>query len=336
MSKFAETLVDAWYKKSLWLLVFLPLSLVYRVVVALRAYLYRQDFLTSKKMPVPVIVVGNITVGGSGKTPTVIAIANYLKQSDFKPGIASRGYGSEAPSYPFDVTVDKSAKHCGDEPLLIAKRTGLPVVIDANRAAACERLISEYGCDVIITDDGLQHYKLQRDIEIVVVDAERALGNKQLLPMGPLREPASRLNSCDYIICNGADNGVFRSLHPTITMQLKSSVFHQLCSGESLDISQWSYDRTVHAVAGIGNPERFFTTLRQLGFTPITHAFSDHHQFVPDDVNFGDDFPVIMTEKDAVKLQNQINDEKYWYLPVNAEFDQDFLSSLSDKLHNLN
>lgn len=332
-------LVRSWYHKSPWLYLLLPLSLLYGLVSVIRRRLYQSGLLASSQSPVPLIVVGNISVGGTGKTPLVIALVKALQQAGYKPGIISRGYGSQAPQYPFKVTAQCSALQAGDEPLLMARRTGVPVVIDALRSRALTALLASNDCDVVISDDGLQHYALQRDIEIVVVDAARGFGNRWLLPAGPLRETVSRLQAVDFIVANGTNSESLAAM-PTTTaavysMQLKPAMLHSTAQDKTLSMDNWPYSKTVHAVAGIGNPQRFYATLQQLGFSVIAHSFDDHHQFVGADIDFADDLPVIMTEKDAVKIAALATPVNSWYLPVDASIDAGFYKGLIDRVQHL-
>ena len=330
-------LVATWYRKRLspWLWPLAPLSLLYWVVTGLRRWGFSCGLLASRRVPVPVIVVGNITVGGTGKTPLVIALAEQLAVAGYRPGIASRGYGANPPLVPFLVTADKPASQCGDEPLLLSRRTGLPVVIDPDRPAACRYLTDHCDCDVIISDDGLQHYRMQRDIEIVVLDGSRGVGNGMLLPMGPLREPVSRLDKVDAIVVNGADSVVGVGHAPAHAMSIAATQLVALESGNTIDTGSWNSNKKVHAVAGIGNPQRFFDSLRALGFTPIEHSFADHHRFSSDDIRFDDELPVIMTEKDAVKCAQLAPGERYWYLKVDAELPAAFFERVLQRLRQL-
>jgi tetraacyldisaccharide 4'-kinase len=281
---------------------------------------------------VPVLVVGNVSVGGTGKTPVTIALCAALQQAGFKPGVISRGYRAQPPVFPHRVDPSDSADHCGDEPLLIARRTGCPVVIAPKRADAARALLQYHDCDVLICDDGLQHYALQRDIEIAVVDAARGFGNGHCLPLGPLREPLSRLQRVDAILLNGADNEASSNREKRYGFRLQPSAFVNLHSGESVAPREWcaQYPQ-VHALAGIGNPARFFTTLRELGCTPIEHAFADHHTFTAEDLRFGDALPLVMTEKDAVKCVDFAS-AQHWYLQVGAALPDSLISALIGKL----
>jgi tetraacyldisaccharide 4'-kinase len=293
--------------------------------------MYRKGWLSSWSAPIPVIVVGNITVGGAGKTPLTLALLEHFQKEGFKPGVVSRGYGSQAPHYPFSVTARSAVQAAGDEPLLIAQRTDCPVVIDPDRSEACRFLLSKFNCDLIISDDGLQHYGLCRDIELLVVDSKRGFGNQQCLPVGPLREPLSRVSNSDYLIVNGDEGKSISFNIPDVNMQLKPIYFKQLATGNCVSVNEWSGDKRIHAVAGIGNPERFFKTLSDLGFDVIKHAFDDHHNYIPEDVKF-DGRPVIMTEKDAVKIK-RFNYKNTWYLHIDAVLSEGFLSELGERIN---
>lgn len=317
----AHSLVSAWYQGAKWLYVLWPLTLLYRLVMFVRRCCYRVGLFNSYQASVPVIVVGNITVGGTGKTPMVIALIKTLREAGLKPGVISRGYGSQAPHYPYCVSATDLAQQAGDEPLLIAQSTDCPVVIGADRQQAIELLLRQHRCDVIISDDGLQHYALKRDLEIAIVDGERLFGNGQCLPMGPLREPVQRLKTVNWVVSNGATDKF--SIH----MLLRARQLLQLSTRQQCPADSWQAGKRVHAIAGIGNPSRFFNTLRELGFEPIEHAFNDHHQFVPSDIQFDDQLAVIMTAKDAVKIA-AFADERCWSLPVDAHLPDDFLAEV--------
>jgi tetraacyldisaccharide 4'-kinase len=288
------------------------LSAIFGGVSGFRRFLYRRGLLRTHRLAVPVIVVGNLTVGGSGKTPMVIALVEALRAEGFRPGVISRGYGRTAadPRAPMIVTADTDPAHGGDEPVLIAWRTRAPVAVSRDRVAAGELLLSQHDVDVIVADDGLQHYRLGRDVEIVVVDGRRRFGNSRLLPAGPLREPVSRLRGVDAVVVNGPrgpDEPGF-DLQPSNVVPLRG--------GAPRPLSDLAGTR-VHAVAGIGDPERFFATLRTAGVDVVPHPFPDHHAFVAADLDFGDDAPVLMTEKDAMKCRAFA--QPHWYaLPVTA------------------
>lgn len=318
-------LSDSWYRLHpiRWLL--MPFSLLYRWVSAIRRLAYQHDWLTRHKMNVPVIVVGNISVGGTGKTPFVLWLCEQLKQAGFKPGIISRGYGGRAKHYPLDVSHSTSTAEAGDEPVLIARRSGCPVVVDPDRSQAAIHLLSQRDCDVIISDDGLQHYALQRDVEICLVDSQRRFGNKLCLPAGPLREPLSRLQSVDFVVYHGQTS----TSH--YQMQLMAQQWHNLAMPEQhLPLSAFS-GQEVHAVAGIGHPQRFFDLLCQHDIIVHPHAFDDHHDFKANDLEFADALPVLMTEKDAVKCQ-LFAQAHHWYLPVTAHVDDGLAQAILNKL----
>ncbi len=328
-------LVRSWYQKSLWLYLLAPLSIVYFLVSTVRRLAFRFGLSSSYKPPVPTIVVGNITVGGTGKTPVVIALVQALTRQGFKPGVISRGYGSKAPQYPFAVTAAGSASECGDEPLLIARQTGAPVVIAANRKQAIAMLLEQHDCNVIVSDDGLQHYALQRDIEIAVVDVKRGFGHAWLLPVGPLRELTSRLAKVDYIIGNGEGELNLPNTAPFYPLQLQARSLQAIDSDQVVSLADWPQGKRVHAVAGIGNPGRFFATLRELGFDPVEHAFADHYRYQSHDFQFAESLPIIMTAKDAVKVLDMQAPDNCWQLPVEAAIDPLFFDSISQQIQSL-
>lgn len=269
------------------------------------------------RLPVPVIVVGNISLGGTGKTPFTIWLVQRLCEWGFRPGVISRGYGARAPRYPYRVQPDSTPGQAGDEPLLIALRTGVPVVIDPDRVAAARALVESGEVDVLVADDGLQHYRLARDLEVCVVDGQRGFGNGALLPAGPLREPQTRLQDIPLVVING---GGLRLAHPgRIDMNLHAELAVPVLAGEALALSALR-GRTVHALAGIGNPARFFGMLEQMGMRVIAHAFADHQVFRAEDIAFADELPVLMTEKDAVKCR-AIASAQHYAVPVSAQID---------------
>jgi tetraacyldisaccharide 4'-kinase len=282
-----------WYSRNPVAWILLPLSWLYCTVTTVRRFMYTKGLLSSYTVPAPVVIVGNITVGGTGKTPLLIGLCQYLLRQGLKPGVVSRGYGTHI-SGEYSVSDDDSASSCGDEPLLIRRRTGCPVVVGKDRVAAANKLLTENACDVILSDDGLQHYRLKRDVEIAVIDTRRRFGNGFCIPAGPLREPVSRLNSVNMLVYHG-DAGDDYHFH----LELGEAV--NLVSAETRSPASFA-GGAVHAVAGIGHPQRFFKQLRSLGLELIEHAFPDHYQFRPDDIDFADDLPILMTEKDAVKF----------------------------------
>lgn len=305
-----SALVAAWYRGSPWLTFLRPLEFLFRGLAALRRGMYRWGFKGAWRSPKPVVVVGNITVGGTGKTPIVIALVEYLQANGVNPGVVSRGYGATNSVFPHAVREQSSAADCGDEPLLIYRRTGCPCVVSPARVSAVQHLLANFDVDIVLSDDGLQHYALARDLEIAVLDEERGVGNGWCLPAGPLREPAERLNEVDYILYRGsedAENGV-----PYTAESLVS-----LSSGESQAISPAQLGEEVHAVAGIGQPSQFFQSLERSGFRVTGHAFADHHKFVAEDFAQLLGKPIIMTEKDAVKCHDLV-DTQAWYVRISA------------------
>ena len=323
-------LLKAWYARHLTILtaVLLPFSYLFQSIVYLRRWLYQRGFLSSYKIPVPVIVVGNITVGGTGKTPCVIALAEHFKKEGYRVGIVSRGYlpGKQPQRLtPQRVTAHSKPEEVGDEPVLMATKTACPVIVGSNRVAAAQMLYQEYQCNLIISDDGLQHYALQRDVEIALVDQQRGFGNGYCLPAGPLREPKDRLKSVNYVILNQTDTEteVLTPIIP-VPMQLEPVAFYALSDGEEVTLQE---GETIHAVAGIGNPQRFFTTLRKRGLQVIEHVFPDHYAFQAENICFKDNYKVVMTEKDAIKCKRLAKDG-YVYLEVRAKLTTEFLVDL--------
>lgn len=306
----------------------LPVSGLFCLLAKLRALFYKKGWLSSYRAPLPVIVVGNISVGGTGKTPLIIELVKQLQARGHKPGVISRGYGGQASSWPQRVTAASTAQQVGDEPVLIFQRSGCPMVVGPNRRADIELLLRGSDCDVILSDDGLQHYALQRDLEIAVVDAQRQLGNGFCLPSGPLRETAARLLTVDLVLLNGGDS---------------TQTSFRLVAGECApvgqtglaprDLSEFKNSR-VHAIAGIGHPQRFFTMLQENGIEVIPHAFADHYVYQPNDLQFADDLPVLMTEKDAVKCR-EFALTQHWSVPVTAELSAAAQQQLDQHLQRL-
>jgi tetraacyldisaccharide 4'-kinase len=300
------------------------LAALYAWLIALRGRLFRAGVLRRHRIPVPVVVVGNISVGGTGKTPVVIALVQRLQRDGWNPGVASRGYGRRDESAGKWVEADTSPYEGGDEPVLIARRTGVKVRVDRDRTAAALALVGS-GCDVIVCDDGLQHYRLRRDVEIEVIDGRRRYGNNRLLPAGPLREPVQRSAECDFRVVNGGE-----ASFGEWAMLLRADNAIPLRGGRNRPLVSFGGHR-VHAVAGIGNPKRFFDMLRSLAIGVVPHAFPDHHRYVASDFDFGSELPVLMTEKDAVKCAGFAN-EWHYSVPVNAELPEAFWVALLDKL----
>lgn len=311
------TLNALWYGRHPLRWVLYPLSLLYCAVVALRRmYLIH---VKQEHVSVPVIVVGNLTVGGVGKTPLVIAIAQHFTARGVRVGLVSRGYGAKIKSFPHEVCLDDAAVDVGDEPLLLAQKTHVPVVIAPNRMDAVNYLIEHHQVDLIISDDGLQHYKMGRSLEIAVIDGKRGLGNRLCLPAGPLRERPKRLKHVDIVVVNGEDwPGAYR-------FDLVPGAITQLLSGDEAP-PNWSKSEHVAAVAGIGHPERFFDTLRDLGISYKPYIFPDHHRFVAADFNVPERM-CVMTEKDAVKCHIFAN-ERMHVLPVQVSINHEFWDRL--------
>jgi tetraacyldisaccharide 4'-kinase len=305
--------VRFWYRRGplAWLL--WPVSLVFLLGVLVRRSLYALRILPSAHPGIPVIVVGNLTVGGTGKTPLVIWIAEFLKARGWNPAIVSRGYGANV-TEPRAATISSDAAEVGDEPIVLARRTGCPVWVGPDRVRVIAALRAQHPeVDVVVLDDGLQHYALRRDLEIALVDA-RGFGNGFLLPAGPLREPRRRLRSVDAVVSE---------------LKLAGDTAHRMA--DARERAPLASFRHVHAVAGIGDPDRFFAHLRRSGVQVVAHPFPDHHRFQPADLRFGDEAPVLMTEKDAVKLRGAAA-PNWWVLPVTAEPDPAFGAWLARQL----
>ena len=291
------------------------LAALFGVLVALRRAAYRRGWLASVPAGRPVVIVGNITVGGSGKTPLVIWLAREFAARGIRTGVVLRGYGGRGRGVR-RVDAASAPAEVGDEAVLIARRTGVPVYVGSARLAAARALVAE-GVDLVLADDGLQHYALRRDVEIAVLDAVRGTGNNRLLPAGPLRERAQRLGEVSLLVCNGP---AAAPRPGALTMRFVPGALCPLAGAGGGPELAGLAGRRVHAVAGIGAPQRFFATLRAAGLEPIAHAFPDHHAFRASDLEFGDELPVLMTEKDAVKCQAFARAGR-WYLPVEASFD---------------
>jgi len=329
-----------WYVRDApppWLL---PLAGLFGAVSKLRRWLYLKNIRGSVRVSRPVVVIGNLSVGGTGKTPLVCWLVERLQELGYRPGVVTRGYGGSNRVARL-VRESDDAAVVGDEPLLLARRTRAAVAVGRERPAAA-RMLVDAGCDVIVSDDGLQHYALYRDCEIVVIDAERGFGNGHLLPAGPLREGKSRLAKVDAIVVNGASAGTgagqparfdptgagLRGGEPpgsqprrVFGMHLRASQAVALLDSRSRNLGEFA-GQSVHAVAGIGNPQRFFAMLCALGIQAIPHELPDHAALKPEDIEFGDDRPVLMTEKDAVKCAGFAR-AQHWYVPVIVNFEID-------------
>lgn len=312
----------AWYRSGLdfRLIILWPLMIVFIALSWLRRALYRIGVLPTYRAPVPVVIIGNISVGGTGKTPVTEAVVKWAQQQGYSPAIISRGYGGQGP-FPQQVTTTSQAEVVGDEPKLLAQRTGVPIVVSPNREQAITTLLQNAPqVNLIISDDGLQHYRLARDIEIVVIDGERGLGNGWRLPLGPLREPKQRLTQADIVVQNGGSEARYGwrfLLQPGSWRRVRDQQEVPVPQGESI------------AVAGIGNPQRFFNTLQQAGLAVTeTYEYADHHPFsAADFASIAPATNILMTEKDAAKCQAFAQDN-WFYLPVSANFEDGFWQQL--------
>lgn len=333
-----------WYgghKGLAFYLILFPLSALFCALAMRRRMRHSQQQV---QQSVPVVVIGNISVGGTGKTPLVVRLVALLQQAGLRPAIISRGYGVDLPDGVRAVTAGDAACDVGDEPLLLAQRTGVPLVMGADRNRDIEYLLARYACDVILSDDGMQHYRMARDVEIAVIDGQRRLGNGLCLPAGALREQPQRLHECDFVLVNGVevsgetagvDDGEF-------AMQLIGDTVQRLRDEKAQPLADFAGQR-VHAVTGIGNPQRFFDSLQAASVTCEPHVFPDHHAFQVDDfafmqANSGDaSLPVVMTEKDAVKCRAfaAVLGDDVWYLPVSAQLDAAFESAFVAKVQGL-
>lgn len=331
-----------WFKQhqAKWLVVplLLPFTLLFLILTSLRRFLYRVGVFPSFKVSVPVIIVGNIGIGGNGKTPVVLFLIEQCKKLGLNVGIVSRGYGGKAPHYPYLLNEKSTASEAGDEPILIYQRTKIPVVVGADRVAAAKHLIAQ-GCNIIIADDGLQHYKLVRDMELIIVDAKRKFGNGLLLPAGPLREGKWRLETVDFIISNQTIETSNDEKKPInhLDMFLCPQFICNIKTNEKMSLQLFmKQHKTVNAMAGIGDPERFFSTLRNQHFDIKTAlGFVDHHHFSEADLNhFTAEIPLLMTEKDAVKCK-KFAKEHWWYVPVGAEFSEEAIQPLLDRIEEI-
>ena len=336
-----------WQRRGTLFLLLYPFSIFYGFISFLRKKLFHYHLKKTTYFKVPVIIVGNITIGGTGKTPTVIWLAKFLKTQGLNAGIVSRGYGGRAKHWPQSVKVDSKPHIVGDEAVLIVRQTECPMVVGPDRVAAVQQLLKEHQCDVVISDDGLQHYALGRTMEIAVIDPFYLLGNGALLPAGPLREPVARLASVDCIICSQnipdlrkrtvescLKNKYGLSKLPMLLMieRAPGNIYQLIHSNNNLNIDQ--VKRPVHAVSGIAYPARFFNYLRSMGLEVIEHAYEDHHVFTKKEIDFRPNDVIIMTEKDAIKCE-RFADKRHWCLPLQVTMNQVFVSLLSKKLNQL-
>ncbi|MDR1530496.1 MAG: tetraacyldisaccharide 4'-kinase [Burkholderiales bacterium] len=340
MTKIARAFLDSWYRRdATWLaIVLLPLTILYAVVVEIRASLYRHGFLKIHPLSVPVIVVGNITVGGTGKTPFVIALVHALRERGFTPGVISRGYGGKASKRgdTLLVTEDSDPSEVGDEAVQIA-RVGVPMSVGTDRVEAGERLTRDYPeVNVIVADDGLQHYRLSRVAEIAVLDGVRQLGNRLCLPSGPLRERASRLAQVSAVVVTSLDDA-----SPLPSLNTNAPLFRQILKEDALrktndpkttrEPASLAREKDIHAIAGIGHPERFFTMLKKLGIHATSHSFADHFPYTAADLAIPEARWIIMTEKDAVKCR-VFADDRCWYLAMISQIPDPLLDLIEEKL----
>lgn len=325
----------AWYSNAGWLILLWPLSLIFQMLVSIRRKI-QQRAVRPATHKVPVVIIGNISVGGTGKTPLLIELVRYCKLKGMSPGIVSRGYGAATLEFPMQVHADTDVIQCGDEALLIHRSTDCPVVIDPDREHALRYLLEHNTVDVVFSDDGLQHYKLYRDIEIAVIDGQRLFGNGFCLPAGPLRERAGRLQTVDFIVVNGAPAKSLAALEHASVMRVEPRFLVNLKSGERRPLAgaPFSMGNVVQAVAAIGNPERFFVALEALPYRIERFAFADHHSFSESDFDSGKldpQQPIVMTEKDAIKCQAFAR-PNFWALTVAVALEDTFLEALARRI----
>lgn len=329
MNRLHTRVLSVWQRRGVLAWMLTPLAAIFCALVYLRRLMYRHNILRAKHPGAPVIVVGNITVGGSGKTPLTIWLARHLQARGWRPAVVTRGYG-RAGSETLRVDAHSDPRLAGDEPVLIAAMAGCPVIVDARRARAARIAVAEHGADIVLSDDGLQHYALAREIEIAVSDGERGFGNGWCLPAGPLREPVRRLGRVDFRLTQTTT----RATPVGFTFRLQPHAFVAVDGrGEELALTAFGGQR-VHAVAGIGYPPRFFATLDDLGIECRAHPFPDHHRFEPQELAFDDDAPVVMTAKDAVKCRAFAR-AHWWYLRTEVVVDPDFSAALDARLAQL-
>ena len=324
-------LTESWRKRNFLTIVLYPFSCLYYLAMQLHRLAYALGLKKTYSVAVPVVVVGNLTVGGSGKTPLVIYLIEGLRAAGFKPGVVSRGYAGEEASYPLRVTPMTPVEQSGDEPAMIVQRTGVAMVVGPERRDNIELLLAREDCDIVISDDGLQHWALAQDVKICIVDKTLNEQNAHLLPAGPYREPASNLARMDIVVEHVSPDSFLAKPQQTDNLQmvLTAEAARPVLKAEPM--VEFNLQQPVHAVAAIGKPQRFFDTCKKLGLKITQHTFPDHHYFSPADISFDDDLNVLMTEKDAIKCQ-QIADSRHWYLPVNAKLNQDIVAMITTVL----
>jgi len=327
-------LEKAWYNKSSWLWLLWPLSVITKKISQNRFKKFQEGKTKSWKAEIPVIIVGNVVTGGTGKTPLVIWLGKALADLGYKPGIISRGYGGRSKQYPLIVDENTPVQMCGDEPKMIFSNTSLPVYVSPNRVQAAKKLIKDTDCDILISDDGLQHYSLDRDIEIAVFDGMRGLGNKLCLPAGPLREQLNRTESVDFVVSSNSSLQK-EGVNEDVVMKYKPTEWVRLSDNKSFSVGAWPLGKVAHAVGGIGNPLKFFISLKELGFKLIEHSFPDHYQFQKEDFLFSEQLPIIMTEKDAARC-SKIENKSIWYLKTEADLPAEFANRIADKIKEIN
>ncbi|BAU75104.1 tetraacyldisaccharide 4'-kinase [Metapseudomonas furukawaii] len=327
---FSDRLLDAWYRGHPALGLLAPLEWIYRRVARGKREAYLSGRSASYRPPVPLIVVGNITVGGTGKTPMILWLIEHCRARGLRVGVVSRGYGAKPPRLPWRVRADQDAAQAGDEPLLIVQRSGVPLVIDPDRSRAVRALLEQEQLDLILSDDGLQHYRLGRDLELVLIDAARGLGNRRCLPAGPLREPPERLESVGAVLRNGAEADGAEGF----AFRLVPGALVNIQTGQRAALTHFPPGQSVHAVAGIGNPQRFFRTLEALHWRPIPHPFADHAVYSREALDFQPSLPLLMTEKDAVKCRTFAATD-WWYLTVDAQPSRAFVAWFDEQLARL-
>ena len=320
-----RSLEHYWYQANYFVFLLLPLSWLFCAVSIIRRKVYQLNLKKSYSSAAPVVVIGNIVAGGSGKTPLLLAICELIKENGYRPGVVSRGYGGNFSGIR-QVSENDTAELVGDEPLMLQQRTEVPVVVGVDRVAAVKYLLENNACDIVLSDDGLQHYRMRRDMEIAVVDAKRRFGNEYCLPAGPLREPISRLDDVDLVVYNVANAAAIEAC----SYSLRFTQLYQLGTGEIRALSSFA-GKMVHAVAGIGDPVRYFTQLREHDIDIVEHAFSDHHNYSQDDFSGWHDGCIIMTEKDAVKCR-ALSLPDAWVFRVDAELAESLKSQLDSKI----
>ena len=325
----------AWHERAGWLILLWPVSVLFQALTAIRRAA-QQSKQRPAYLTAPLIVIGNISLGGTGKTPLLITLSQELQKQGFKPGIISRGYGGDAPSYPFAVNIDSDVSQSGDEAFLIAEKTGCPVYVDPDRSAALQALLLHEDVDVVLSDDGLQHYNLYRDLEIVVVDGQRLFSNGFCLPAGPLRESMNRLKEAQHIVVNGEPAREIPQLAGASKMQLEPRSLVNMVSGEKRPFAgaPFNMGSRLQAVSALGNPQRFYALLERLPYQVEIFSFPDHHRFTADDFEQeGIDMhqPVVMTEKDAVKCR-QFAKNNFWYLSVEVNLESQFFERLTEDI----